>query len=75
MKTPLIVRISISTVFLGPKNRTIRGPPVHCFADLSDSGALESHRLSKLSTNQNVALPGCTVHFDWLKFGAQVLFK
>ena len=52
---------------------------LHSFADLSDklgfSGALENHRLSKLSTNQNVALPGCTVHFDWLKFGAQVLFK
>jgi len=39
-------------------------------------GALESHRLSKLSTNHNRALPGCNVHFDWLRFweaGAPVL--
>ena len=28
VKTPLIRRISIKTVFLGPKNRPIRGPPV-----------------------------------------------
>ena len=31
-------------------------------------GALESHQLSKFSTNHNGALPGCAVHFDWLKF-------
>ena len=41
-------------------------------------GALESNKLSKLSTNHNGALPGCTVHFDWLevlKAGASVLPK
>ena len=29
-------------------------------------GALESHRLSKLSTKHQCSV--CTVHFDWLKF-------
>ena len=28
------------------------------------TGEMESHRLSKLSSNHNEALPGCTVHFD-----------
>ena len=42
------------------------------------SGALESHRLSNLLTNHNGALPGFSVHFDWLKVwkvGAPVLPK
>ena len=34
---------------------------------VSFSGALESHRLSNLLTNHNGALPGFSVHFDWLK--------
>ena len=34
---------------------------------VSFSEALESHWLSKLPTNHNGALPGCTVEFDWLK--------
>ena len=37
-----------------------------------------SHWLSKFSTNHNGALPGCTVHFDWLKVwkgGGSVLPK
>ena len=37
------------------------------------SGALESHQLSKLSTNHNWAFPGCTVHFNWLKVWKVVL--
>ena len=32
------------------------------------SGSLESHRLSKLSTNPHGAFRSCTVHFDFLKF-------
>ena len=56
----------------------LKAGPFSLFCRLRFLGVLEQRRLPKLSTNHNGVLPGCNVHFDWLKFwkvGAPVLPK
>ena len=55
------------------QNNVLKGQAIYTvdqinLLDCKFLGELESHRLFKLSANHNWALPGCTVHFDWVIF-------